>query len=165
MGAQETADTVDVRKRIFFGMAVLAGAGAGAYLVREFREPQLRTVEYHKREYLKDVGRADRSIVQFVSSCVAEHLTQEHATRAKFHRDALLKLGYFEQRAIVLSNCSVWEAAEALQSRLTNVNLSLTDFRAVGADIINVVGPREEAAVWEKVIREVDVRPESGKRQ
>jgi hypothetical protein len=142
---------------------VLAVVGVGGYLFYDFREPQLRTVEYHRQALLKEPGPIYKYVAERVPSAIGQALLEKPIRRARFHWDALVKLGYLEERIFVLSNRSPYAVDESRLLRLEllrtppNHDDRLTSFTDIGTNTITIVAPRDQIPLWEKLIREADV--------
>jgi hypothetical protein len=84
----------------------------------------------------------------------------------EIHHNALLKLGYLEERVFLLSNREPAVVSEALLFSFgrvfTNETEPIDAIAESGTNSITIIAPRENMVAWEKLIREADV-PESGK--
>jgi hypothetical protein len=157
-----------MRKRI--AIAVLAIVGVGI-LAHALTEPKEGSIEWHKREYFKARGQNGsmiRNFLRVVWSKInprAAEPPQENIDRMDSHYEALMKLGYLEEKAFLVSNRTSLAVADTLFFTHTNVfadkDVAFSRIDIGGTNIISIISPRDEMYKWERLIREADV-PEEG---
>ena len=124
--------------------------------------PPKGSVEWHKREYFK--ARKGSKVVLLLEA-VRSGFTANPAgqptdlERINVHLEALVKLGYLEERAFFVSNRPPADVVGTLLLTASIPN-ELSHFGGVsniGTNSITVIGRRENLPKWEKVIRQADI--------
>jgi len=149
---------------VFAGVIVALVIGVAVYLLSGSRKG---SVEYHKARFVRVVDRpSNRWVARYAPRFLANAYFQRQDGEAQFHLQALLDLGYLEERVFSLSNhlSPGSRDLDGFRSRvyqLTDQMPSLTsDFDHiidVATNSVTVLGRREKMSEWAKVIREVDV--------
>jgi type II secretory pathway component GspD/PulD (secretin) len=146
-----------MRKRLVIGLIALVVLGGAVYL---FSQPRRGGVDYHKEQFVKEnrVGTArDKWILAHAPDFVAELYVSRRVKRAEFHRDALIKFGYLEEREFLFTNRSAIEWWESPQKG--EITSDFTDVVRVTTNKIIILAPREDMPRWEKLLRQVDAPP------
>ena len=153
-----------MRKWIFIVLAVLAVLGAGTHFIGK---PRRGTIDYHKKQYVKaqDAGRLERWVMSHTPDSVGRALIAARMKRQEFHRDALVELGYLEERRCFVTNRAAGYVASRIievgySSFIAGTNADVADFVAVSEVKTNsfaLVAPRTQMRMWEKWIRQHDV--------
>jgi hypothetical protein len=151
-----------VRRRIVIGgVAIIAVIG-----VLAFSEPRKGSTEWHKREYLRArAGRWTDDAVNFVRRALGMgiHSSELDERKRDIHRDALLKLGFLEERTFVVSNREAdIVAREATRAHPGIWEKQLWTVYLIDTNELMVVDVREEMPQWEELIHKADV-PENGR--
>ena len=157
--AEGSFDTVlPMRKWIVVALiAALVIAGVLHLLVSG---PRSGSMQYHKEQYLKGNTGVDKWIQNNAPGVVTAFWFSRKVEHASFHYDALIKLGYFEEREFVLSNRSpkaVLYPQRELHRHLTNVSASLVYIVPGGSNSLTIRAPRDEMGEVEKAVRQFDV--------
>jgi len=142
------------------GLVVL-GISAATYVSR----PRLRSVEYHKKQFLDAhySGQVAQWIVPRGPRALLVAYFRRKEEQINFHRGALIELGYLGERVFVISNRPSWEVENALRFSLDAVFTAVAphvNFAAVVESTTNsvrVVAPVNEMHKWDDMIRKLDV--------
>jgi hypothetical protein len=155
-----------VRKRVVIAIFLAGTLGTIVYLLSQ---PKRGSVEWHKREYC-DAVQADGAFERWVDAKAANKLRiffdHRRNKRLQYHRKELLRLGFLEERTVLLTHITypeIWE--RAVWRAMRNWN-GLDDFIFLsldgGSNWMKFVTIKQQAGFLEAAIREADV-PESGK--
>jgi hypothetical protein len=92
---------------------------------------------------------------------------EEKEDRTARHQNALIKLGYLEERPIVLHNRRVRDVLSNLVENLStngmeDLNAEFLDFQTTGSNVLRVITVKQDAGIWEQLIRKADA-PDSEK--
>jgi hypothetical protein len=152
-----------VRKRIIIGLLTVAVIGVVAFYLSQ---PKKGTVEWHKREYVDAWKRVNEQTLadkakQFLNRIAGRKVARRAWTRdnerVQSHRAALLTLGYLEQQAFDLTNCSRGQVlsspAFAFAYRLHREFVMIT---AQDTNTLHVIAVREDMPLFVEAIRKVD---------
>jgi hypothetical protein len=156
-----------VRKRVVIGLAVLAVAVVGVYVLSP---PRRGTVEHHKEQFLDAhySGQVAQWIVPRGPRALRVAYFRRKEEQINFHRRALVELGYLGERVFVISNQPSWEVENALRLSVDAVFTAVAphvNFAAVlesRTNSVRVVAPVNEMQKWEDMIRGLDVPGEGG---
>ena len=152
-----------MRKSIVIAIFGILLAGGLVYVLVDWGP---NTIEYHVDAYRTEGNTS--ALEQWLEKRapkLVELVYQRRLKRRKQHREALLRLGFLEQNAIVLSNAcesaamltAVWNYAAG-----TNRNSEYFDWWVVtpATNVVRLVGRPREVQIWTDLIRQADV-PES----
>lgn len=148
-----------MRKHIV--ILIIAAVVIGSVAVALFKT-QERSVEYHKRAYLDaQNGRgALNNIQRSVSRVTGWSLfkAQIPAKRIHSHENALIELGYLEERECYVSNRSPQAIVmPAYRAGRGTLNVDFVRLGTRGTNIVTVVAPASDAPKWEQLVYETDV--------
>lgn len=148
-----------MRKRI--AILVIAAVAIGSVALVLFRTQQ-RSIEYHKGAYLdaqNGSGVLDR-IQRVISGVTGWSLfkSQIPAEKIRAHENALIELGYLEERECYVSNRSAQSVVlPAYRAGRATLNSDFVRVGTRGTNIVTVVAPTHDAAKWEQLVYEADV--------
>ncbi len=155
-----------MRKRIVIGLLAVVVIGVVAFVLTR---PKRGTVEWHKREYVaaKSQLYSEGALIRRLKRFVADHLGLPRAyDRMAEHEAALLRLGFLEERTVVVSNRApsllLLDAMDidrggSLVDRFNNGERFLDLNIVPGSNAIRVVTTRQDMRFWEEPIRNADV--------
>ena len=148
-----------MRKRI--AILAIAAVVIGSVAVVLFKT-QERSIEYHKRAYLDaQNGRgAFNRIQRAVSRATGWSLfkAQIPAEKIQSHENALIELGYLEERECYVSNRSPHAVVmPAYRAGRGTWNVDFVRLGTRGTNIVTIVAPASDAPKWEQLIYETDV--------
>ena len=143
-------------------MLAIIGVGALVWLVTQ---PKKGSLEWHKREY---EAAAQGSLTFRLKNLWWQIRGEDRRSRViseerNEHQQALIHLGYLEQREFVISNRSIDEVinevARLFRVRPTRWGLQdvFLDVDTRGTNIIIIVAARDDMPVVAKIIRKTDV--------
>lgn len=149
-----------MRKRLFIGAIAAVVIGVAAYVLSQQKEG---TAEYHEKQYrkIRQVSAVDRLVFTRGPQWLRQAWINRRQRRLFYHHDALLRLGYFEQRVFSISNQPPLKIVRAVYSQ---AGFTVEDFsRVTGThtNSITVLASSDEMAKWEELIPKADV-PEGG---
>ena len=148
-----------MRKWIIAGLAAFALVGIVACVLSQ---PKDGSVEYHKKEYLKE-SRAKLldKVLSYAPIRVQRGWGEYRMGRVFHHRERLKKLGYFEERVFVLSNRSPYAVRAPFYTQLQPCFASVTtpfcDVIDYGTNSVTIEGPRHELDAIGNSVRKFDV--------
>ena len=154
-----------MRKRVVIGVAAVIAFGTVIYVLSR---PRLRTVAYHKdqyREALRVTG-TDHFVFTYCPQWVRTAWDDRRTKRLNHHQNALIKLGYLEERVFTISNGLAPEALDLdrfrarvlqLSQQFTNISRDLNQILDVTTNSITIFGPHEQMGEWEELIRAADM--------
>jgi hypothetical protein len=149
------------RKRVAICVALFAAIALGIYSIYELYVPELRSVEYHKRQLLKEPGPIYSFVTDHLPSAIAMAISEKQRESTRVHWQALVTLGYLEQRVFVFSNCPANADSRRFfrqgQAYLTNVSAGLVAIVDIETNYIRIIAPRDEMHNVEAAIRKFDV--------
>jgi hypothetical protein len=158
------SDTVvHMRWRIVLSL-VAAGAIAGlAVWYSSYLRGREDEIEYHKASYLAEFnGRPMMNGLRGVLCKIAGRKVsdEESAKKLHIHADALLRLGYWQEKTFSISNLppiTVWGTSKenAARTHLTN---EIWEAAVTGSNwtVIRVRARAVDMPVWERLIRDAD---------
>jgi len=130
--------------------------------------PKEDSIEWHKREYLRaqQWGIVDDAMFEHgLAEWKAKHFARK-GDRIDYHRRALIRLGYLQERAVVVYNHDADNVlSNVIVSIRTNKPGEMSDrFFSYKTDtnVIRFISVKRNAAIWEDLIRKADVS-ENGK--
>ncbi len=148
-----------MRKRI--AILMIAAVVIGVVVVVLFKM-QERSIEYHKRAYLdaqNGVGALSR-IRRSVNYVTRWSLFKAEipAEKIRSHENALIELGYLEERECYVSNRSPQAVVmPAYRAGRETLKSDFVRLGTRGTNIVIVVAPVIDASKWEEFIYEADV--------
>jgi hypothetical protein len=147
-----------VRKRI--AILIIAAVAIGSVAVLLFKT-QERSIDYHKRAYLnaQNGSGAVNRIRRAVSRATGWSLFkgQIPAEKIRSHENALIELGYLEERECYVSNRSPHAIVmPAYRAGRGNLNADFVRLGTRGTNIVTVVAPASDAPEWEQLVYEAD---------
>ena len=157
-----------MRKRIVIALIAVVAIGLGAYVTFLLSGPKRGSVEYHKREFLRarHWGMADEGMYRYGPGEWMSARLDKKNNRLARHQNALINLGYLEERTVVVRNPFRDVLANMLKHLSTNsiegVDEDFCNLQTKGTNVFRIVVVKGDASTWERLIREADV-PESGK--
>src|SRR5688572_26567324 len=94
--------------KIAIGLMSAVVIGVGVYVLTQ---PRKGTVEWHKREYQKtrQWGVIDEVVRRYGSQVSKAHRKKRKEDRIDYHRKELIKLGYLEERVVIIHNRSAYD--------------------------------------------------------
>ena len=148
-----------MRKRIVIGVLVVATVIAVVALANR---PGENSIEYHKTGYI--VARDGRVWTERLRNVCRGMVGeaprwQTDMERMNRHERALIKLGYLEERTVVVSNRHAPAIILVLPHPLpfpSDPEMQ-TRIRAEGRNKLVIVGLRDDMPKWEKLVRDADV--------
>ena len=148
-----------MRKRI--AILIIAAVAIGWVAVILFKT-QERSIEYHKRAYLDaQNGSGALNRIQRAASRVTGwslFKAQIPAEKIQSHENALIELGYLEERECYVSNRSPHAVVmPAYRAGRGTLNTDFVRLGTRGTNIVTVVAPANDAPKWEQLIYETDV--------
>ena len=148
-----------MRKRI--AILTIAAVAIGAIAVVLFRT-QERSIDYHKRAYLDaQNGRGALNRIQRAVGRVTGRSffkAQIPAEEIQSHENALIELGYLEERECYVSNRSPHAVVmPAYRAGRGTLNVDFVRLGTRGTNIVTVVAPASDAPKWEQLVYETDV--------
>jgi hypothetical protein len=152
-----------VRQRI--AILAIAAVVIGSVAVVLFKT-QERSIEYHKRAYLdaqNGTGALNR-IQSVLSRATGWSLfkAQIPAEKIQSHENALIELGYLEERECYVSNRSPHAVVmPAYRAGRNTLNSDFVRLGTRGTNIVTVVAPTHDASTWEQLVYEADVSSKS----
>ena len=152
-----------MRQRI--AILVIAAVAIGSVAVALFKS-QERSIEYHKRAYLDaqngrgTVNRIRRAVGRVTGWSLFK--AQIPAEKIQSHENALIELGYLEERECCVSNRSPHSVVmPAYRAGRGNLNVDFVRLGTRGTNIVTVVAPASDAPQWERLVYEADVSSKS----
>ena len=140
---------------------IIAAAVIGLVAVILFKT-QERSIEYHKQAYLDAqngrgaLNRMQRSVSRITGWSLFN--AQIPAEKIRSHENALIELGYLEERECYVSNRSPHAVVmPAYRSGRGTLNVDLVRLGTRGTNIVTVVAPTSDALKWEQLVYEADV--------
>ena len=137
--------------------AVLCLGGAliafGGGLVR-LHTPET-PLEFHKEKYLR--ARNGHWMDGWTPGGDNGGSHQRRVDHLRFHQNALLKLGYLQQRVFIISN----RPASKVQLKLIGMpgdNMQFVTIEPRGTNRLVIIAVREDMPLWEDLVREGDVK-------
>ncbi len=123
---------------------------------------QEQSIEYHKRAYLnaQNGSGALNRIQRTVSRVTGWSLfkAQIPAEKIQAHENALIELGYLEERECCVSNRSPHAVVmPAYRAGRGTLNSDFVRLGTRGTNIVTVVAPASDARKWEQLVYEADV--------
>ena len=154
-----------VRKWIVIGIAALV-FGAGAFWYSESVQRRENSIEYHKAEYL--AARDGRPIVNELREVLGKVIGRQHRHRMsgeglKVHGDALIRLGYWREETVILTNRSADDVRKASIRKTTRRPLTkeLCVVSVTASNKLVVRAVPHHLPIWVGIFRDADV-PENG---
>ncbi|MCI0745411.1 MAG: hypothetical protein L0Y58_08410 [Verrucomicrobia subdivision 3 bacterium] len=151
-----------MRKRIVIAVIAVVAIGIAALLVSELPGPKRGTVEWHKKEF--ENGRRLTWIGTIVRRCPARlrhSYVESRYKRWLFHRQALIDVGYFEEKAFIVSNRPPHEVANALwltrHEWSTNSLVGIPSIRVDRSNSVMIVALPNQMRRLEELVRQADV--------
>ena len=136
--------------------------GAGAFWYSEFVQRRENSIEYHKAEYL--AARDGRPIMNELRELLSKVTGRQHRRRMSgegltVHGDALLRLGYWREETIIVSNRTAhdcWMAAVPSNARRP-LSKQIASVSVTASNKLVVRAVPEHLAIWVGNIRAADV--------
>ena len=152
-----------MRQRI--AILAIAAVVIGSVAVVLFKT-QERSIEYHKRAYLdaQNGSGALNRIQRVLSRATGWSLfkAQIPAEKIQSHENALIELGYLEERECYVSNRSPHAVVmPAYRAGRGTLNSDFVRLGTRGTNIVTVVAPTHDASTWEQLVYEADVSSKS----
>jgi hypothetical protein len=155
-----------VRKRVVIGVLVAATVIA---VIAFVNRPDGDSIEYHRMSYIAasegwvwDQKLANKARKVFGQKSRWHPVVK----RMDYHERALIRLGYLEERIVVVSNCPPKKAHVAVYKAAydhdpTSLDPEFLRVLQRGTNMLRVVGLTKDIARWEEAARKADV-PENG---
>jgi hypothetical protein len=145
--------TAHVRKRLVIGALAAIVIGFAAYVLSQ---PKEGTVEWHKRRYEKEMHRIDGKGTLF-DRIRSEFGLPSRPSRHMEHRQALIDLGYLEERQIILTNNPEGFSAALIQWATNELPRDRLWAFGVRSNVMFIRAERHNMKKWEEAVRRIDV--------
>ena len=157
------------KKTLIIGIGLMTIA-AGTYLITE---PRKGSVEWHKQKYLAAANGSplsemrNRIAARLRGKRYVPQLSSDRSGRIERHQQALLELGFLEERRIVPTNFMYaphridqwqWHVLWMARHDIPDERLIFPRFRDNGGGTVRVIAPREDMPAIERAIQTCHIK-------